>query len=135
MRLLDLVAGWACVCCLRQGQRTTSTTTARTTKALMPALNVSVRRKGKVHHIYCAELLLAPEDKGQDARHVDSIWPLWNMFDFTPDARGASWHPNELRLKRACGLNKGDADKPSDVEILVSEQKRADVGSYLQARA
>src|SRR5262249_46863241 len=35
----------------------------------------------------------APEDKGQDARHVDSIWPLWNMFDFTPDARGASWHP------------------------------------------
>jgi len=59
----------------------------------MPALNVFVRRNGKVHHIYCTELLFAPEDKGQDARHVDSIWPLWNMFDFTPDARGASWHP------------------------------------------
>src|SRR5262249_15096288 len=93
MRLLDLVAGWACVCCLRPGQRTTSTTTATTTKTLMPALNGFVRRNGKVHHIYCTELLFAHEDKGQDARHVDSIWPLWNMFDFTPDGPGANWHP------------------------------------------
>lgn len=61
--------------------------------AQRPALNVFVRRNGKVHHIYCTELLFAPEDKGQNARHVDSIWPLWNMFDFTPDGRGASWHP------------------------------------------
>ncbi len=59
----------------------------------MPALNVFVRRDGKVRHIYCTELLFAPEDKGQNARHVDMIWPLWNMFDFTPDGRGADWHP------------------------------------------
>lgn len=58
-----------------------------------PALNVFVRRNGKVHHIYCTELMFAPADKGQSPRHVDSIWPLWNMFDFTPDGRGATWQP------------------------------------------
>jgi len=21
------------------------------------------------------------------------IWPLWNLFDFTPDGRGTSWYP------------------------------------------
>ena len=52
-----------------------------------------VRRNGKVHHIYCTELLFVREDKGQNARHVDPIWPLWNMFDFTPDGRGTSWQP------------------------------------------
>jgi hypothetical protein len=25
---------------------------------------------------------------GQDARHVDLIWPLWNLFDFAPEGRG-----------------------------------------------
>ena len=35
----------------------------------------------------------APADPGQDARHVDMIWPLWNLFDFTPEGRGKDWHP------------------------------------------
>jgi predicted dithiol-disulfide oxidoreductase (DUF899 family) len=26
-------------------------------------------------------------------RHVDMIWPLWNLFDFTPEGRGTSWYP------------------------------------------
>jgi len=59
----------------------------------MPALNVFVRRNGKVHHFYCSELLFAPKEKGQSPRHVDMIWPLWNMFDFTPDGRGTTWNP------------------------------------------
>jgi predicted dithiol-disulfide oxidoreductase (DUF899 family) len=21
------------------------------------------------------------------------IWPLWNMFDFTPEGRGEKWYP------------------------------------------
>jgi predicted dithiol-disulfide oxidoreductase (DUF899 family) len=58
-----------------------------------PALNVFVRRNGKVHHIYCSELMFAPADKGQNPRHVDPIWPLWNMFDFTPNGRGETWQP------------------------------------------
>jgi len=26
-------------------------------------------------------------DPRQDMRHVDTIWPLWNLFDVTPDGR------------------------------------------------
>ena len=58
----------------------------------MPALNVFVRRNGRIHHFYNTELLYAPKEKGQDGRHVDLIWPLWNVFDYTPDGRG-DWNP------------------------------------------
>ena len=59
----------------------------------MPALNVFVRRGEKIYHTYCTELLFAPSEPGQDGRHVDSIWPLWNLFDFTPEGRGEKWIP------------------------------------------
>ena len=59
----------------------------------MPALNVFVRRGQTVHHAYSTELLFAPSEKGQDGRHVDIIWPLWNLFDYTPEGRGTDWHP------------------------------------------
>ncbi len=59
----------------------------------MPSLNVFVRRDGKIYHFYNTELLFAPKEPGQDGRHVDMIWPLWNLFDFTPDGRGVTWRP------------------------------------------
>lgn len=59
----------------------------------MPALNVFVRRNGKIHHFYNTELMFAPADPGQDMRHVDTIWPLWNLFDVTPEGRGTKWNP------------------------------------------
>jgi predicted dithiol-disulfide oxidoreductase (DUF899 family) len=59
----------------------------------LPSLNVFVTRDGRIHHFYQSELLFAPSEKGQDGRHVDMIWPLWNMFDFTPDGRGTNWYP------------------------------------------
>jgi predicted dithiol-disulfide oxidoreductase (DUF899 family) len=58
-----------------------------------PSLNVFVKRDGRVHHFYQTELLFAPTDKGQDGRHVDMIWPLWNLFDVTPEGRGTNWYP------------------------------------------
>lgn len=61
--------------------------------AQLPMLNVFTRRQGRIHHTYGTELLFAPADRGQDGRHVDSIWPLWNVFDLTPDGRGANWYP------------------------------------------
>lgn len=61
--------------------------------AQMPALNVFARRGRKIYHTYCTELLFAPSDPGQDGRHVDTIWPLWNLFDFTPEGRGEKWNP------------------------------------------
>jgi predicted dithiol-disulfide oxidoreductase (DUF899 family) len=54
----------------------------------LPALNVFVRKGGEIRHAYCTEMLFAPSDPGQDPRHVDAIWPLWNVFDFTPEGRG-----------------------------------------------
>jgi predicted dithiol-disulfide oxidoreductase (DUF899 family) len=58
-----------------------------------PSLNIFVRRDGKIHHFYNTELHFAPQEPGMDARHVDLIWPIWNMFDFTPEGRGTDWYP------------------------------------------
>jgi predicted dithiol-disulfide oxidoreductase (DUF899 family) len=59
----------------------------------LPSLNVFVQRDGGIHHFYNSELLFARSDRGQDGRHVDLIWPLWNLFDVTPEGRGTNWHP------------------------------------------
>jgi predicted dithiol-disulfide oxidoreductase (DUF899 family) len=59
-----------------------------------PSLNVFVRRSGKIHHFYHTELLLAAPEPGQNQRHVDMIWPLWNLLDLTPEGRGADWYPS-----------------------------------------
>jgi predicted dithiol-disulfide oxidoreductase (DUF899 family) len=61
--------------------------------AQWPALNVFVRRDGKVSHFYCTELLFAPSEPGQNGRHVDLLWPLWNVLDLTPEGRGSDWYP------------------------------------------
>jgi hypothetical protein len=49
----------------------------------IPALNVFVRDGETIRHAYSTELLYAPSGEGQDPRHVDSIWPLWSLFDLT----------------------------------------------------
>jgi predicted dithiol-disulfide oxidoreductase (DUF899 family) len=59
----------------------------------LPSLNVFVKRDRKIHHFYHTELLFAPREPGQDGRHVDMIWPLWNLFDYTPEGRGEKWYP------------------------------------------
>jgi predicted dithiol-disulfide oxidoreductase (DUF899 family) len=61
--------------------------------AQMPMLNVFTRRNGTITHTWGSELLFAPEDAGQNARHVDLIWPLWNLLDTTPEGRGKDWYP------------------------------------------
>ena len=58
-----------------------------------PSLNVFVRRDGNIYHFYNTEMLFAPQESGMDGRHVDSIWPIWNVFDFTPEGRGTDWYP------------------------------------------
>jgi predicted dithiol-disulfide oxidoreductase (DUF899 family) len=61
--------------------------------AQIPTMNVFARRKGRIYHTWSSELLFVPADRGQDGRHVDLIWPLWNLFDLTPDGRGTTWRP------------------------------------------
>ena len=58
-----------------------------------PVLNVFVRRNGKIYHSYSTELMFVPREPGQDPRHVDLIWPLWNLLDYTPEGRGTDWRP------------------------------------------
>lgn len=59
----------------------------------LPAVNVFVRRDGEIRHFYCTELLFAAADPGQNGRHVDLIWPLWNLLDLAPEGRGETWQP------------------------------------------
>ena len=62
--------------------------------AQLPMLNVFVRRRGVIRHFYGSELLFGKLERGQDPRHVDMIWPLWNLLDFTPEGRGRDWYPS-----------------------------------------
>jgi predicted dithiol-disulfide oxidoreductase (DUF899 family) len=62
--------------------------------AQMPMLNVFVKQDGTVRHFWGSELIMAPADPGQNERHVDLIWPLWNLLDVTPEGRGTDWQPS-----------------------------------------
>ena len=54
----------------------------------MPVLNVFVRDGDQIRHTWASELMYAPRDEGLEARHVDSVWPIWNVLDVTPQGRG-----------------------------------------------
>jgi len=58
-----------------------------------PMLNVFHRDGETIRHFWGSELLFAPSVPGQDPRHSDTIDPLWNLFDFTPEGRGTDWYP------------------------------------------
>jgi len=58
-----------------------------------PILNVFARRGDMIQHTWASELMFVPRDPGQDPRHVDMIWPLWNVLDLTPEGRGTDWQP------------------------------------------
>jgi predicted dithiol-disulfide oxidoreductase (DUF899 family) len=56
-----------------------------------PVLNTFDRRGGEIRHFWASELMVAPRDSGQEPRHVDVIWPVWNVLDVTRDGR--DWSP------------------------------------------
>ncbi len=58
----------------------------------LPMANVFVRRDGAIRHFWGSELLFRPSTTGEP-RHVDPLWPLWNVLDLTPEGRGNDWHP------------------------------------------
>ncbi len=57
----------------------------------MPMANVFIRRDGVTYHFWGSEMLYA--DLEGDARHIDLMWPLWNLLDTLPEGRGESWYP------------------------------------------
>jgi predicted dithiol-disulfide oxidoreductase (DUF899 family) len=52
-----------------------------------PLANVFVKRDGAIHHTWASELFFVPGDEGQGPRHVDFMWPMWAVFDRTPEGR------------------------------------------------
>jgi predicted dithiol-disulfide oxidoreductase (DUF899 family) len=58
-----------------------------------PVATVFLRRDGRIHHFWSSELFFAERDPGMDPRHVDFMWPLWSVFDLTPEGRGTDWRP------------------------------------------
>jgi len=58
-----------------------------------PLLHVFVRRGSAIHHFYTTEMFFAPTEPGQHPRHIDPMWPLWNLFDMTLEGRGEGWYP------------------------------------------
>ena len=55
----------------------------------IPILNVFVRDGDRIRHSWATELIFASREEGEDPRHVDSIWPIWNLLDMTPEGRGS----------------------------------------------
>ena len=53
----------------------------------MPILNVFIKDGDELRHTWATELMFAPREEGMEARHVDSIWPIWNVLDMTPQGR------------------------------------------------
>lgn len=43
-----------------------------------PVMHVFTKRDGKIFHFWGTEV---------GANHVDTVWPYWNLFDFTPEGR------------------------------------------------
>jgi predicted dithiol-disulfide oxidoreductase (DUF899 family) len=57
-------------------------------------IHVFVKKPDGVHHFYSSELEFLPAVTGQNQRHIDMMWPLWNVLDLTPEGRGADWYPS-----------------------------------------
>ncbi len=56
-------------------------------------MNVFRRGADGIRHSYNSEMLYAAAAPGQHPRHMDLLWPLWNVFDLTADGRGTDWFP------------------------------------------
>ena len=93
--------------------------------AQWPMMNVFVRRKGVIRHFWGSEMLAAKSEKGQNARNVDSTWPLWNLLDLTPEGRG-DWYPklDYHAANRDVRNLKGAITKPAK-PVSVKDMNRA----------
>ena len=59
----------------------------------LPIVNVFQKTEGGIYHRYASEMFFVPSEPGQHPRHVDHLWPLWNLLDLTPEGRGSDWFP------------------------------------------
>ena len=57
----------------------------------LPVMNVFVRDGDAVRHFWASELLYTELDG--HPRHMDLAWPIWALYDMTPEGRGPDWFP------------------------------------------
>jgi predicted dithiol-disulfide oxidoreductase (DUF899 family) len=53
-----------------------------------PMATVFVKRDGVIRHLWSSELFFVTGGEGEETRHVDFMWPMWAIFDRTPEGRG-----------------------------------------------
>ncbi len=57
----------------------------------IPAANIFTKDGHDIRHFWSAEMLYV--SRPGHPRHVDTIWPIWNILDLTPEGRGTDWEP------------------------------------------
>ena len=62
--------------------------------SVVSCMNVFRRTDDGIFHTWASELLSRPMDSGHP-RHVDAIWPMWNLLDMTPQGRGDAIIPQQ----------------------------------------
>jgi predicted dithiol-disulfide oxidoreductase (DUF899 family) len=79
---------------------------AETSEGLQrPMLTVFHRDGGRIFHFWSSEMLYAASDPGQDPRHVGTLEPLWNLFDFTREGRPMTWD-EEIEYETAARIGR-----------------------------
>jgi predicted dithiol-disulfide oxidoreductase (DUF899 family) len=59
----------------------------------MPVLHVFERVGDDFYHFYSTELVFVSPDPAENQRHIDMMWPLWNVLDMVREGRGTDWFP------------------------------------------
>ena len=62
--------------------------------ALVSMMNCFRKTPDGVFHTWGSELVGHPMENGHP-RHVDAVWPFWNLLDMTPDGRGERSIPRQ----------------------------------------
>ncbi len=62
--------------------------------AMVSIMNVFRKTPEGIFHSWGSELLSRPMENGHP-RHMDMIWPMWNLLDMTPEGRGDAIVPRQ----------------------------------------
>ncbi|MBV9818119.1 MAG: DUF899 family protein [Solirubrobacterales bacterium] len=81
--------GWADIRMLSTGQNTFNQDYGAEDERgrQWPIATVFVRRNSQIYHWWSSELFWTAHRDGEESRHVDFMWPYWNILDCTPEGR------------------------------------------------
>ncbi len=65
----------------------------RSENGQIPMANLFEKTGDVVRHSWGTEMFSAQTPAGMNPRHVDMIWPVWNVLDMTRAGRPADWYP------------------------------------------